>query len=113
MKSHEILAGLASQTDAALERFNELGPNGPAAAGEATPELDGAITALLILSGCTARYMGSFWRIDRKEGGAYLRGPPRSMAHRGFTHIHLSASFDEWRTTINLLKGGDKPMFGV
>jgi hypothetical protein len=64
--------------------------------GNDQPELSEAVTAMLIMAGCTATWNVGFWIVQGNRG---MR-----------CHVSARNDFEEWRESLNRLVGGG---FGV
>ena len=63
-----------------------------ASAGSIAPELDTAVTALLVMDGAQARWVWNFWLVLGKDGRR--------------AHVSAAGDLEEWRKAINDLNGG-------
>lgn len=65
--------------------------------GNEAPVIDEAGHAALIISGCTATWLGTFWKVVHTKSGK-------------FTHVSKNAGFEEWKSC--LIRIGDQGFGG-
>lgn len=77
--------------DAEIQKAREDAVAQPAmvASHDEVPPLDDTITALLIMGGCVAKFVGTYWIVEDRN--------------RKRVHLHLTASFEEWRDAVSEL----------
>jgi hypothetical protein len=82
---------------------------GPAdcALGMEQPELSDAIRALLIMTGCVARFVGTYWKVERRVAITPLNAPiGKAIRVRTQTGVRVDAGYEEWRQELNRFVGG-------
>jgi hypothetical protein len=88
----DVMADNSDLTLAAIINQPLVGEPTMASRGSEAPELDDAITALLVMSGAQARWNWNFWLVTDKN---HKRG-----------HVAQDGGFDEWRRVLNDMAGG-------
>lgn len=89
--------------------YREVLGAGDVARGEVEPVLGEEVRALLIMSQCIARWMGTYWDVRRVAGIDQPRDwtPPRpGIKWRPSTGVAANATFEEWREGLNSFVGG-------
>lgn len=78
------------------------------AIGMEMPVLSDAIRALLIMAGCTAKFVGQYWHVERRNGGEkpvglHLRP---GQKYRTQTGVPAHGNYEDWRKALNDFVGG-------
>lgn len=88
-------------------RFDEVLGRANCAMGEEEPVLSEAVRALLIMTGCVARFAGNYWMVQRRSesGENQLVGIHRKK-YRTQTGVPVNGSYEDWRRELNAFVGG-------
>jgi hypothetical protein len=89
--------------------YREVLGQGDAARGMDEPVLTDDIRALLIMTQCIARFMGTYWDVRRLSGIDQPREWKPSqpgVKWRALTGVPVGASFEDWRSALNSFVGG-------
>lgn len=79
------------------------------AIGMEMPVLSDAIRALLIMAGCTAKFAGQYWMVERRNHGQerpvglHLRP---GQKYRTQTGVPAHGTYEDWRKALNDFVGG-------
>src|SRR2546423_363319 len=87
--------------------YKEVLGRADCALGMEEPVLSEAIRAMLIMSGCTARFVGNYWKVERRvEPDERTRGLRPGQVWRTQTGVPAQGTYEDWRRELAAFVGG-------